>query len=208
EVMRGVWDAISNKDAAGLLRFYAPGSKTAKGGEEEVARQFANVKTIKVIPNDDVRVRFMGRFANITATGRNEVEDNEGKTGSSQWKANVQLEKQGGSWLITQDRTSLFPNRAGTMGGKEGKCLAKISVEVEMPNLDLRMKTKAPVTWYSEVETIPPVGYTASVSATSTPMISAGRQVATLEHGAIKFREIVRRIPLEGTNWRQMTARK
>jgi ketosteroid isomerase-like protein len=208
EVMRGVWDAISNKDAAAVLRFYAPGSKTAKGGEEEVAKQFANVKTIKVTPNNDLRVRFMGRFANVTATGKNEVEDNEGKTGTSAWKANVQLEKRDGTWLITQDRTSLFPNKAGNMGGKAGKCLAKISVDVEMPNLDLKMKTKAPVTWYSEVETIPPVGYTASVSMTPTPMISAGRQVATLEHGAVKFRETVRRIPLEGTNWRQLAAKR
>lgn len=92
--------------------------------------------------------------------------------------------------------------------GKEGKCLAKISVEVEMPKLHLAMRTKNPVTWYSEVKTIPPVGYTASVSATSTPMISRGREVATLDHGAVKFREIVRRIPLEGSNWILLAANK
>ena len=205
-VMQGVWGAISRLDAEALLRYYAPGSKTAKGGVEEVAQHFANVRSIKVTPNNDLRVRFMGRFANVTATGKNEVVDKEGKTGSSNWKANVQLERSGSDWLITQDRTSLFPNPGGNMRGTGGKCLAKISVTVEMPHLALRMRTKDPVTWYSEVETIPPVGYTASVSMTPTPMISAGREVATLRHGAVKFREVVRRIPLEGTNWNQAAA--
>jgi ketosteroid isomerase-like protein len=208
QVMQGVWKAISELDAKALLRYYAPGSKTAKGGEEEVAKQFANVKSIKVIPNNDQCIRFMGRFGNLTATGINEVVDKQGQTGSSEWKANVQLEKKDGKWLITQDRTSLLPNKAGTMGGKEGKCLAKISVEVDMPDLRLAMRTGAPVNWYSEVETIPPVGYTASVSATSTAMISNNREVATLKHGAVKFREIVYRIPLEGTNWSQLASNR
>ena len=206
-VMRGVWSAIGNRDAKALLSYYASNSRTAKGGEEDVAKQFANVRSIEVTPNDDISVRFVGRFANFTATGKNEVVDNEGKTRSSTWKANVQLAKEGDKWLITQDRTSLLPNRGGTMGGgKEGKCLAKISVEVEMPNLNITMRTKDPVKWYSEVETIPPVGYTASVSASSTAMISNGREVASLEHGAIKFREIVQRVRLEGTNWSQLAA--
>ena len=209
QVMQGVWTAIGNRDADALLAFYAPNSRTAKGGKDEVARQFANVRSIKVTPNNDLRVRFMGRFANVTATGKNEVVDNEGKTGSSTWKANVQLRKEGDKWLISQDRTSLLPNRGGTMGGgKEGKCLARISVEVEMPNLNIAMRTKEPVKWYSEVETIPPVGYTASVSASSMAMISNGREVASLEHGAIKFREIVQRIRLDGTNWSQLAANK
>jgi ketosteroid isomerase-like protein len=207
-VMRGVWTAIGNRDAKTLLSYYAPNSRTAKGGADEVAKQFANVKSIKVTPNNDLSVRFAGRFANFTATGKNEVEDNEGKTGSSTWKANVQLGKEGDKWLITQDRTSLLPNRGGNMGGKEGKCLAKISVVVEMPNLNIAMSTKDPVKWYSEVETIPPVGYTASVSASSTAMLSNGREVASLEHGAIKFREIVQRVRLDGTNWSQLAANK
>jgi len=208
QVMQGVWTAIGNRDAKALLSYYAPKSRTVKGGEEAVAKQFANVKSITVTPNDDIRIRFMGRFANVTATGKNEVVDNEGKTGSSTWKANVQLSKEGDKWVITQDRTSLLPNKGGNMGGKEGKCLAKISVEVEMPNLHIAMRTKDPVKWYSEVETIPPVGYTASVSASSTAMISDGREVASLEHGAIKFREIVQRVRLEGTNWSQVASNK
>ena len=92
-VMRGVWRAISNRDAKAMLSFYAPNSKTAKGGERDVAKQFANVRSIKVTPNNDISVKFQGGLANATATGRNEVVDNEGKTGSSSWKANLQLGK-------------------------------------------------------------------------------------------------------------------
>ena len=84
---------------------------------------------------------------------------------------------------------------------------ADVSVSVIMPNLDLKMKTNSSVRWYSEVDTIPPVGYTASVSVNPVPMISEGREVATLTHGAVKFREIVRRIALDGTDWSQASAR-
>jgi ketosteroid isomerase-like protein len=209
-VMRGVWSAISQKDAAALLKYYAPGSKTAKGGEEEVAKQFADIRSIKVIPNNNLRIKFIERFANVTATGRNVVVDGAGRKGTSRWSANVQLEKRDGQWLITQDRTSLNPTgpRAADIKAIGGHCLAKISVDVEMRDLHLTMKTKAPVKWYSEVETIPPVGYTASVSATPTSMISSGREVATLEHGTVKFREIVRRIALDGTDWSQSASNK
>lgn len=207
--MRALWRAISYKDAKAMLQYYAPGTPTAKGGEEEVAKQFENVRRIRVVPRGAIRVKFMGRFANVTAKGTNYVVDTQGRKARSSWTANVQLENQNGRWLITEDRTvlgeNLSPNAAVSIGGK---CLAKISVDVEMPGLELKMKSKSPVKWYSEVETIPPVGYTASVSATPTPMLSSGREVATLEHGAVKFRETVRRIPLEGTNWSQMAANR
>ncbi len=209
-VMRGVWRAISNKDAKGLLQYYAPGSPTAKGGEEEVARQFEGVRSIRVVARGGPNIRFMGRFANVTARGVNYVVDNDGRRASSSWTANVQLERKDGQWLITQDRTSLNPlgRTAKDLASIGGKCLASISVDVEMPGLDLKMKTRTPVKWYSEVQTIPPVGYTASVSATPTPMIFGGREVATLEHGAVKFRETVRRIPLEGTKWNQLASNR
>ena len=90
----------------------------------------------------------------------------------------------------------------------EGRCRADVNVSVVMPKLNLEMKTQSAVRWYSEVETIPPVGYTASVSLTPTPMISAGREVASLRHGAVKFREIVRRISLEGTDWSPLASNK
>ena len=204
-IVRGVLGAISSKNASALLRHYATGSKTTKGGQAEVAKQFEGIRSIKVIPNSDLQIRFSGEVANVTATGRNEVVDEKGKRGSSQWTMQLQLEKRGNAWLITQDRSVLRPDAGVEIGGH---CLAKISVDVEMRDLHLTMKTKAPVKWYSEVETIPPVGYTASVSATPTPMISSGREVATLEHGAVKFREIVRRIALDGTDWSQSASSK
>ncbi|HEY6802007.1 MAG TPA: nuclear transport factor 2 family protein [Pyrinomonadaceae bacterium] len=208
-VMQGVWKAIGNRDAKGLLQYYSSNSKTAKGGEEEVAKQFSSVRRIKVSANNDLRIRFLGSYANVTATGMNTVTDREGKSGSSTWKADVQLEKEGDRWVITQDRTTITAGRAAIkVPDKAGKCLAKISVDVEMPNLNITMRSKEPVKWYSEVETIPPIGYTASVSTSSTAMMSGDREVASLLHGAIKFREIVQRIRLDGTNWQLAANRK
>jgi hypothetical protein len=77
-------------------------------------------------------------------------------------------------------------------------CEARVSVEISMPDLDLTMKTSQPVTWHSLVDTIPPVSYTASVSATPTPLISEGRQVGTMESGMVKFRELVMNVKLSG----------
>lgn len=78
-------------------------------------------------------------------------------------------------------------------------CIANIKVDVEMPQLDLRMKTQQAVRMYSIVDTIPPVGNTASVSMAPTTLISADRAVGTLQHAEVKFREIVMRSSLNGT---------
>ena len=78
-------------------------------------------------------------------------------------------------------------------------CIANASVSINMPKLNLHMQTERPVMWYSEVETIPPVGYTASVSFTPTPLMADGRQAATLTSGVVKFREVVRKVQLQGT---------
>lgn len=64
--------------------------------------------------------------------------------------------------------------------------------------LDLRMTAAGPAQWYSEVDTIPPVGQTASINLVPTPLLSGGRHVATLTSGAVKFREVVRRVWLDG----------
>lgn len=80
------------------------------------------------------------------------------------------------------------------------KCVANIPVTVVMPQLNLSMKTEKPVRMFSLVETIPPIGHTASISLTPTSLISAERVVGTLEHAEVKFREIVMTTPLSGTN--------
>jgi len=75
-------------------------------------------------------------------------------------------------------------------------CEAPVNVSVVMPDLKLQMKTEHHVTWYSLVDTIPPVGHTASVAIEPVRLIANGRAVATLESGIVDFREVVRHVPL------------
>jgi hypothetical protein len=75
-------------------------------------------------------------------------------------------------------------------------CEAAANVTVEMPDLQLAMQTKSPVSWYSLVTTIPPVGHTASIAIEPVRLIANGREVATLESGKVNFRELVRHVRL------------
>ena len=214
--MQQLWAAISKRDVKAMSLLYSktgqnmffgtPGTGLKfKGADpylEAVAKQFANVKEIKVTPrNEDLDIKVFGRFAVVAVTGRNDVIDLTGQTGSADWRATVRMQQEGTRWLITHDHTSFAPQTGAGAGLPNigGKCLARLRVDVSMPQLALNMKTENPVLWYSEVDTIPPVGYTASVSAAPTRMISQGRAVATLQGGAVRFREIVRQVPLEGT---------
>jgi hypothetical protein len=90
--------------------------------------------------------------------------------------------------------------RKAAPSARPDACVANIPVTVVMPQLNLSMKTESPVRMYSIVETIPPVGHTASISLTPTPLISASRTVGTLERAEVKFRETVMTAPLAGTN--------
>ncbi|MCY1021101.1 DUF6073 family protein [Pyxidicoccus sp. MSG2] len=84
-------------------------------------------------------------------------------------------------------------------GGNGACCIANLGVKVEMKNLGLQLVTGHPVQMFSIVETIPPVGYTASITLTPTPLLSAGRQVGTLQHAEVKFREVIKHTPIKGT---------
>lgn len=75
-------------------------------------------------------------------------------------------------------------------------CQAPVNVSVMMPNLGLEMVTQKHVTWYSLVDTIPPVGHTASIAVQPVRLIANGREVGTLESGVVKFREVVRHVVL------------
>jgi len=76
-------------------------------------------------------------------------------------------------------------------------CRAPVSVAVAMPNLGLNMKTKVPATWFSIVNTIPPVGHTASVTIDPVSLVANdGREVGTLNSGRVLFRETVRHVGL------------
>jgi len=217
QTLLGVLSAISDKNASALLKFYSKSSEDtffngalsspAKGGDEYVAelgKMFASLQTIRAIPDDkSIHIKVSGDLASASLTGHNDVVDNDGNRGSSAWAWSVQLEKQKTGWVITHDQLAFAG--AGAAAGDTGKikgaaaCLANASVSINMPKLNLHMQTERPVTWYSEVQTIPPVGSTASVSFTPTPLDMDGRQVATLTSGVVKFREVVRKVKLEGT---------
>jgi hypothetical protein len=75
-------------------------------------------------------------------------------------------------------------------------CRAPVNVKVSMSQLGLEMKTKTPAVWYSRVTTIPPVGHVASVTVEPVALVSADREVGKLVSGTVKFREVVRAVPL------------
>ena len=75
-------------------------------------------------------------------------------------------------------------------------CRAPVNVKVAMSDLGLEMVTKTPAVWYSRVTTIPPVGHVASVTAEPVALVSADREVGKLVSGTVKFREVVRAVPL------------
>ncbi|HYG82894.1 MAG TPA: DUF6073 family protein [Pyrinomonadaceae bacterium] len=238
QVLRGVLDGVSNKDPKAMLRHYdqssgnlffgmtidGPKKTSAADHINTMSQQFANIRSIKATPNDDLDIRVSGNLATAALTGINSVVDNEGRKMEGLWRWTVVLERKGREWLITHDHidfaadpnapanirelqaacaeavaaraTAADPAKAQARAAGSCNCVASISVDVDMPKLDLHMKTATPVLWYSKVDTIPPVGFTASVLLTPTPMISGGREVATLRHGAVKFREVVRHIRL------------
>jgi hypothetical protein len=76
-------------------------------------------------------------------------------------------------------------------------CAANLYIMVSLPDLGLKLTTREPVYMYSSVETIPPVGYTATVTLTPTDLIADERRVGTLEHAAVKFRELVEHMSLD-----------
>lgn len=227
QVLNNVMTAISNKDANTMLSYYAKDSNGTMFGKSDaelikgksadfetaIRSQFDSIRRIKVIPNNDINVKVNGNVASANLTGVNDVIDIAGRRATSPWKWTVQLEKKGDNWAIVNDkltfvRASADAPQSSTSSGSSAQCLAAVAVNVEMPKLDLNMKTRNAFNWYSEVETIPPVGYTASVSFTPTPMVSMGRQVGTLQHGVVKFREIVQHVALQGTHYSSEIAAK
>jgi len=77
-----------------------------------------------------------------------------------------------------------------------GACAAPISPRVRIGKLGLWMETTEPAVWYSLVDTIPPVGHTASITVKPVRLVSAGREVGTLMGGIVKFREVVQDVSL------------
>lgn len=221
ESLAGIANAIQKGDKAAWLRYYDTSPRNVYFGNnpaglktvgaqrygDAMFEQRQNLRSIRINYNDDLMVLdgAPNKHATISVTGTNEVVDLEGRRASSAWRLTQTFKRVGNSWKSVHDHLSFFtdPNKMEVQGLRNAaaKCAAQASVKVNMPRLDLELKTKFPVLWYSEVETIPPVGYTASISATPTPLLSSGREVGTLTSGAVKFREVVQRVPLLGTKW-------
>lgn len=221
-VMDSLWRSLEKRDPIAYTKDFAadfdyagsssPDKEVNSRKEfiEDMRDQLSNVQSMKVNANAP-KIRIFGRLATVSASGTNTVVQKEGESGDAPWRATAQLRKSGNRWLLTQNQVRFRQPEASNgkplnqqeLRRRASACRASLSIDVYMPKLDLHMKAGHPVTWYSEVQTIPPVGYTASVSLTPTPMLSNGRQVATLEHGAVKFREIVRHVALLGARGRK-----
>jgi hypothetical protein len=65
--------------------------------------------------------------------------------------------------------------------------------------LNLKLRTEQKAVWYSLVDTIPPIGHTASVTVDPVNLLDGDRKVGTLVSGEVKFREVVRDVALTGT---------
>lgn len=76
-------------------------------------------------------------------------------------------------------------------------CAANLNLLINLASLGIEVTTQSPVYMYSVVETIPPVGYTATVTLMPTALLMNGRQMGTLEHAEVKFRELVEHLSLD-----------
>jgi len=89
-----------------------------------------------------------------------------------------------------------------------GVCAAPVDVNIAVnppstggkTGASLNMRTEDKAVWYSLVDTIPPVGHTASITVNPVRLLEGDRKVGTLISGEVKFREVVRDIPLAGTD--------
>jgi hypothetical protein len=100
--------------------------------------------------------------------------------------------------LLAANEAPKGESEAGAVGADATakNCRAPVNVKVAMSDLGLEMITKTPAVWYSRVTTIPPVGHIASVTTEPVSLVSADREVGKLVSGTVKFREVVRAVPL------------
>lgn len=219
DALQGATDAIEKQDPRRLLSHYDPSpnntyfnggaGKSFRGAKSYVdflAPQFTKNKLDIKFNGLRVIEGVPGRWAVVEVTGTNTVVSNAEAAagGEVPWHmTQVYVSGPRGAWVSKHDSWSVAedPSALSIQGVSRaaGACRAEAAVRIRMPKLDLDMKTRNPVVWYSEVETIPPVGYTASISYMATPLISEGREVGTLTSGVVKFREVVRKVDLQGT---------
>lgn len=96
-----------------------------------------------------------------------------------------------------------------------GVCAAPVDVNIQLTSpaptttpdgrtsastgFNLKLRTEQKAVWYSLVDTIPPIGHTASVTVDPVNLLDGDRKVGTLVSGEVKFREVVRDVALTGT---------
>jgi hypothetical protein len=213
----GAFAALAKKDADAFGALFADSAESRSFGHpltgangvsgraaiiDAAKRTFANINSIEVVPNNDLTIAFhAGNSAAIGVTGKNIVVDRAGARDEAAWHWTASLQKQpSGEWLITTDHLSFPTDKANfkleEVDVRAACCKANVTVSVSMPKLNLEMTTDNPVLMYSRVKTIPPVGYTATVSVNSAALISKGRRVGTLDSAQVNFRETVAHVPV------------
>lgn len=92
-----------------------------------------------------------------------------------------------GNVHVTIDRTQ--PNFAVVTAGA---CKAVVSVLIDMPELQMKLKTREPMQLQSQVTIIPPIGDEKTISVTPVGLIDQkGRLVGILEQAKVMWRELV-----------------
>jgi len=115
--------------------------------------------------------------------------------------------------IANQKALAAQPNKQATPKGKVAApppaalCGTQVPPVVSIAQLHLDMTTDRPVAWYSLVDTIPPVGHTASITIEPVRLMSNGRAVGTLVGGEVKFREVVRHVSLSPSLTVQVAAK-
>jgi hypothetical protein len=115
--------------------------------------------------------------------------------------------------LAAQGKTKAGQTPNGKPNGKVATpppaalCDGETPPIISISQLGLDMTTQQPVHWYSLVDTIPPVGHTASITIEPVRMYSHGRAVGTLVSGEVKFREVVRHVSLSHDAGVQLAAK-
>jgi hypothetical protein len=222
EVVQGVLSAISSKDPAKFGSFFATRTKSLSFGHpwsgeglqsrdaivKAAERTFEYIHTIEAIPDErGVQIDLSGKLATFSVVGVNKVVDKARTRREAPWRWTGTMTKIDGSWQITSDHLSFLETKkqfsaegfsADALEAAAACCAANLQVNVSMPQLNLKMRTAQPVLMFSSVETIPPVGYTASVSLLPTPLVGEdGRQVGTLTSARVAFRETVNHVPVD-----------
>jgi hypothetical protein len=77
------------------------------------------------------------------------------------------------------------------------KCAAALSINVELPQHGITLKSAAPVQLRSEVKTVPPIGDEKTESVLPVDLLDAAteRKRGVLNHARVSWRELIHQTP-------------